>query len=208
MKTFLAVTLMVFLSTAMTAQTQHFKFSQDAEFASLSETTGLNSSLTLQVSRGANSTSGASASLTYISIQVAPDFSSETFVEIVGAIPSTAFTGQNTQQLTVDFDTSQLDPANSFSISCTVDLVAFTETCGTPAPGTIHVDFQQNGVQRTRVLALGEEIINGPVTTRIHQRSDNSTANAQGTVLGTTISTGNATVGINHNSSIEVDTTP
>ncbi len=208
MKTLLAVALMVFLPLAMTAQPKHFKFNQDAEFASLSQSTGPNSSFTLQVSRGSNSISGSSASLTYISINVAPDFSSESFVEIIGAIPSSAFTGQNTQHLVLDFDTSQLDPANSLVIACDLDLITFDQVCGTPAPGTIHLEFQQNGLQRTRILALGEEIINGPVTTRIHQRSDNSTANAQGTVFGTTVSSGNATVGINHNSSIEVTTTP
>jgi hypothetical protein len=208
MKTLLVVVLMMVLPLAMAAQTQHFKFNQDAEFASLTQSTGPNSSFTLQVSRGANSISGASASILYISIDVAPDFSSESFVEIIGAIPSSSFTGQNTQHLTLDIDTSQLDPSNSFAIACDVDLITFDQVCGAPASGTIHLDFQQNGQQRTRVLALGEEIINGPVTTRIHQRSDNSSANAQGTVFGASVSSGNATVGINHNSSIEVVTTP
>ncbi|HKR97733.1 MAG TPA: hypothetical protein VJW55_20310, partial [Candidatus Angelobacter sp.] len=65
------------------------------------------------------------------------------------------------------------------------------------------LNFQANGAQRTRVLALGEEITIGNFTTRIHQRSDNSTANVSGTLFGTTVSSSNAIVGINHNSSLE-----
>ena len=52
------------------------------------------------------------------------------------------------------------------------------------------------------VLALGEEITIGAFTTRIHQRSDNSSANVTGTVFGVTAS-GAATVGVNHSSSLE-----
>jgi hypothetical protein len=67
----------------------------------------------------------------------------------------------------------------------------------------MQLTFSQNGATRTRVLALGEEITVGPFTTRIHQRSDNSSANYSGTIFGISVSGSNATVGINHNSSLE-----
>ncbi len=208
MKSLQLVTLMVFVPLAMVAQTTHFKFNQDGEFASLTQSTGANSSFTLQVSRGSSSSSGTSASISYFASSIASDFSSFSFDQISGGIPAGDFTGQSTQNLALSFNTADLDPNNSFSQSCTVDLITFTFTCGPGPTGSIQLAFQGNGAQRTRVLALGEEITNGPITTRIHQRSDTSTANAQGTVFGTAVSSAAATVGINHNSSIEVITNP
>jgi hypothetical protein len=81
-------------------------------------------------------------------------------------------------------------------------LFSFNLTCGPISPGTIQLNFTENGAQRTRILALGQETTIGAFTTRIHQRSDNSSANVTGTVFGVTAS-GAATVGINHSSSLE-----
>src|SRR5262249_6799684 len=127
-----------------------------------------------------------------------------TVTQIVGNIPAGDFTGQNVQNLTLNFSTSDLDPTTSFSQTCTIDLTnSANSTCGDAAPGSISLTFTQNGISRTRVLALGEEVTNGNFTTRIHQRSDNSTANVSGNIFGTSVSGGGATVGINHNSSLE-----
>jgi hypothetical protein len=104
--------------------------------------------------------------------------------------------------LALSFDVSQLDPTTSFSQTCTVDLFSFTLTCGAIPPGTIQLNFTENGAQRTRILALGQETTVGNFTTRLHQRSDNSSANVTGTVFGVTAA-GAATVGINHSSSLE-----
>ncbi|HEY7401984.1 MAG TPA: hypothetical protein VIB39_00550 [Candidatus Angelobacter sp.] len=188
---------------ALTAQTTVFKFSQDGEFASISQSTDPNSNFTLTVSRNSSNGAAATATLSFVSFTLAADFNSETFTQIIGNIPASDFTGVNTQNLSLNFNTADLDPTTSLIQTCTVDLNSLTITCGTPASGSIQLNFTQNGVSRTRVLALGEEITVGNFTTRIHQRSDNSTANVSGTVLGTSVSSGNATVGINHNSSTE-----
>jgi hypothetical protein len=187
---------------ALRAQTTMFKFNQDGEFASLSQSTDVNNSFNLSVSRNFTTTAGSSASLSYTGFSFSADFSTLTITQIVGAIPSADFTGQNTQNLALTFNTTDLDPSTSFSQSCTVDLFSFTLTCGALPPGTIQLSFTQNGAQRTRILALGEEITTGGFTTRIHQRSDNSSANVTGTVFGVTAA-GAATVGINHSSSLE-----
>lgn len=196
------LTLMMLAPLALSAQTTMFKFNQDGEFASLSQSTDPLNSFNLSVSRNFTTTAGSSASLTYTDFTFAADFSSVTVTQIVGAIPATDFTGQNTQNLALSFSTSDLDPTTSFSQTCTVDLFSFTLMCGAITPGTIQLSFTENGAQRTRILALGEEITIGAFTTRIHQRSDNSTANVTGTVFGVTAS-GAATVGINHSSSLE-----
>ncbi len=187
---------------AATAQTTMFKFHQDGEFASLNQSTDPNNSFSLSVSRNFATAAGDSASLTYTGFSFAADFSSVTVTQIVGAIPSSDFTGQNTQNLALSFDVSQLDPATSFSQTCTVDLFSFTLTCGPLPPGTIQLSFRENGAQRTRILALGQETTIGNFTTRVHQRSDNSTANVTGTVFGVTAA-GAATVGVNHSSTLE-----
>ncbi|HEY2114837.1 MAG TPA: hypothetical protein VGJ51_07090 [Candidatus Angelobacter sp.] len=196
------LTLTMLAPLALRAQTTMFKFNQDGEFASLSQSTDPNNSFSLSVSRNFTTTAGSSASLTYTGFSFAADFSSVTVTQIVGAIPSSDFTGQNTQNLALSFDVSQLDPTTSFSQICTVDLVSFTLTCGAIPPGTIQLNFTENGAQRTRILALGQETTVGNLTTRIHQRSDNSSANVTGTVFGVTAA-GTATVGINHSSSLE-----
>lgn len=204
MKLLLLGTLMLSLPLAMVAQTQHLAFKQDGEFASFSSSPDPLSSISLTVSRSFSSTGGASASLNYSAFTVSADFTSETFVQVVGQIPASAFTGHNTQRLILDFDTSQLDPSTSFSQSCTVDLNFFTETCTSAPTGLIHLEFKENGFQRTRVLNFEEEIIIGSTTSHIHQRSDSSTANVQGSLFGLPVSGTSATVGVNHNSSLEV----
>ncbi|HXZ28946.1 MAG TPA: hypothetical protein VEG08_13215 [Terriglobales bacterium] len=204
MKTLAVVMLMVLLPAALVAQTQHLKFKQDGEFASLNESTGPNSSFNLQVSRTSSTGSGASATLSYLATSLAPDFSSFSFDQIVGDIPASSFTGQNTQHLVLAFDTSQLDPATSFSQSCTVDLNTFTEVCGPGPQGQINLEFRENGAQRTQILALEQVTTLGPTTTRNHQKSDNSSANAQGTVFGAPVVGSNATVGVNHSSTLEM----
>jgi hypothetical protein len=197
------LTLMVLAPLAISAQTTKFKFNQDGEFASFNQSSDPSSSVNFSVSRNASTGAGSSASINYLSFNFSSDFTTLTFVQIVGTIPADSFTGQNTNNLSLNLDMSQLDPTTSVSQTCTLDVINFIVTCGAGPTGSIQLNFTQNGATRTRILALGEEITVGNFTTRIHQRSDNSSANYSGTILGTPVSGNNATVGINHNSSME-----
>ena len=197
------LTLMVLAPLAISAQTTKFKFNQDGEFASFNQSTDPSSSVNFSVSRNASTGAGSSASINYLSFNFSSDFTTLTFVQIIGTIPADSFTGQNTNNLNLNLDMSQLDPTTSVSQTCTLDVITFIVTCGAGPTGSIQLNFSQNGATRTRILALGEEITVGPFTTRIHQRSDNSSANYSGTIFGTPVSGNNATVGINHNSSME-----
>jgi hypothetical protein len=156
------------------------------------------------VSRVKDSGTLPSATINYSTFSIATDFSSVTFVQIFGAIPATSFTGTTTKDLILDLDTSTLDPTTSFSQSCTIDLSTFIETCGPAPTGLIHLEFKENGVQRTRVVDFNEIVTNGSTTTHIRQKSDNSTANMQGSIFGTAFSSSTATVGVNHEGSLEV----
>ena len=208
MKRLLVVTLMGFLPLAMAAQTTRVFFKQAGEFGTFSTSPDQFNSISLTVSRVANSGTPASASISYTQITLASDFNSETFVQIFGAIPAASFTGANTSDLVLNLDTSTLDPTTSFSQSCTLDFSTFNEVCGPAPTGVINLEFQENGIQRTRVIDFNEVITNGSTTTNIRQKSDNSTANVNGSIFGTPVSTTNpntaATVGVNHNSSLEV----
>ena len=188
------------LAAALQAQSQ---FSQNGEFANLSLSPDANTSITLEVSRNTTASS-STANIVFVSLSFAPDFSSFTFTEIVGNIPPSSFTGQNTQNLSLDLDTSQVDASSGVKITCTFDFASETNTCTTPTDGTISLQFKENDAVRTRVLALGSETTIGPITIRSHQRSDNASANASGTILGLPVSTSSAQVGINHNSSKEI----
>ena len=201
MKKLLAVAVVVVLPMVLAAQTQHFKQTNDGAFAAVSSNTDPLSTFNIQVSRSSSN----GTNISFVSETFAADFSTGSFTVIVGAIPNSAFSGDNTRNLTVNLDTSTLDPATSTSQTCTFDLTQVDPffTCGPVTPGTIQLTFQENGIQRDRVLAHEAFFTIGPVTIHTHQRSDSGSANVQGTILGTAISSANANVGVNHMSTLE-----
>lgn len=183
---------------------KNMKFTQEGAFASVSASTGPQSSFSVNVSRGSSSTSPTSTFITFNSSQVASDNTTVTVTSIFGEIPNSAFTGNNTKNLVLDLDTSTLDPSVSSSETCTIDLNELTIVCNPGPLGVIHLEFQENGVQATKILNHVEEDILGPVTTLIHNSSDNGSANVQGSLFGMPVSSSSASVGVNHNSSIEI----
>lgn len=183
---------------------KHMKFTQEGEFASISTSLGFDASINLNVSRGSSSTSSTATFINFIFFQFSSDHSVETVTQIFGEVPNSAFTGTSTKSLVLDLDTSTLDPATSSSTTCTIDIITFDITCNSGNLGTIHLAFSENGIQATRILNQEEEDIAGPVTTLIHRRSDNGTADMQGSVFGVPISSSAASVGVNFSSSVEI----
>jgi hypothetical protein len=202
MKKLLAIAVFVLLPIALTAQTAHLKLTNDGSFAAVSGADAL-SNFNLQVSRG--STNGSSTTnLSFVAFSFSADFLSATVTQIFGPIPNSAFIGDNTRNLTLNLDPSTLDPTVTVVQSCSIDFTQVdpTFTCG-PVVGTISLSFQENDAQRDRLLADERFSTFGPVTIHSHQRADTGSATVQGTILGTSISSANATVGINHLSTIE-----
>ena len=200
----LIVFALAILPLSLAAQTTRVFVKQTAEFASFSQSPDAFNNLSISVSRIANSGTPASASMLFTQSSVAPDFSSETFTEISGTIQASSFTGATTANLVLNVDTSTLDPTTSVAVTCVVDFNTFTEVCGPPTNGVIQLTFQANNVQNTRVIDFNEIITNGPITTHIRQKADNGTANVTGTILGTAVSSSQAIVGVNHDSSLEI----
>lgn len=201
MKRLVVFAAMMFFPLALMAQID-FKFTQDGAFATFSQFTPPFTSVSLQVSSGTNN-GVAAVSLQYSLVSEPADFSSLTITNVFGPIPAGAFNAQNTQQISLNIDTSTLNPATFFSETCVITFATGVETCGAGPAGLIQLTFQENDLQSTQVN-LHQVQISGPVTTRTHKSSDESTASVQGTAFGTQITSASASVGINHMSTIEV----
>lgn len=198
----LLIAAVVLLPLALTAQTKHVKLTNDGAFASISTSDSL-SSFQLQVSRG-TSNGSSTTNMVLISSSFSADLTSATILEIVGPIPNSSFSGDNTKHLILNLDPSTLDPTVTTIESCTLDFTQVDPTfvCGALPPGTIQLDFQENDVQENQLVQTQTTIL-GPVTIHSHQRSESGSASAQGSILGTSISSSNASVGVNHLSSVE-----
>ena len=184
-----------------TNQSTKFKFTQDGAFANLSfssfsPTTG-SAVVTLSVSTG----TGSSDSLTYSSVSESADFNTLTITNIFGEIPGSTFTGQNTQNLALNVDTTGLTTLTSES--CTIVFSPFSIDCGAGPAGTIALSWRENDAVSTTTNDHTKTTV-GPVTTITNQHSDNSTANVSGTIFGTDVTGASAQVGINHMSTIQV----
>jgi len=199
----LLLAAVVLLPLALAAQTKHVKLTNDGAFASIS-TSNSTSNFELEVSRAFSTGNNTSTNLFFISSSFNADLTAFTLVEIVGPIPNSAFSGDNTKNLALDLDPSTLDPTVTTIESCTLD---FTQpslgfVCGPLPAGAIHLSFQENDLQQSRLVQTQTSTV-GPVTINSHQRSDSGSANVQGTIFGTSVSSPNGNVGVNHLSSIE-----
>ena len=203
MKKLLVIAAVVLLPLALAAQTKHVKLTNDGTFASF-QTSNATANFELQVSRAFTGGGNTSTNLFFISSSFNADLTIMTLIEIVGPIPNSAFTGDNTKNLTLNLDISTLDPTVTTTESCVLDFTQTPPTFGcTPLQqGTIQLNFQENDIQGERLMQ-SQTLTLGPVTIVSHQRSDSSSANVQGTVLGTPASGSNANVGLNHLSTIE-----
>lgn len=203
MKKLLVIATVVLLPLALAAQTKHVKLTNDGTFASV-QTSNPTSNFQLQVSRAFSTGNSTSTNLFFISSSFNADLTVMTIIEIVGPIPNGAFTGDNTKNLALSLDPSTLDPTVTTIESCTLD---FTQpvpsfVCGALPAGTIQLNFQENDLQENRLVQTQTSIV-GPVTVRSHQRSESGSANVQGTIFGTAVTSSNGNVGVNHLSSIE-----
>ena len=203
MKKLLVIATVVLLPLALAAQTKHVKLTNDGAFASVS-TSDPTSNFQLQVSRGLSTGNNTSTNLFFISSSFNADLTVLTVIEIVGPIPNSAFSGDNTKNLLLDLNPSTLDPTVTTIESCMLDfsqpVPAFV--CGALPAGTIHLNFQENDFQVSHLVQTQTSTV-GPVTINSHQRSDSGSANVQGTIFGTSVSSPNGNVGVNHLSSIE-----
>jgi len=203
MKKLLVVATVVLLPLALAAQTKHVKLTNDGAFASVSASDSL-SNLQMQVSRGFSTGNNTSTNLFLFSSSFSPDLTVATVIEIVGPIPNSSFSGDNTKNLTLDLDPSTLDPTVTTIESCTLD---FTQpspafVCGALPPGTIHLSFQENDIQQSSLVQTQTSTL-GSITVISHQRAETGSATVQGTVFGASISSANGSSGVNHLSSIE-----
>jgi hypothetical protein len=203
MKKLLVIATVVLLPLALAAQTKHVKLTNDGAFASV-QTSDPTSNFQLQVSRAFSTGNNTSTNLFFVSSSFNASLTVFSIIEIVGPIPNSAFTGDNTKNLALNLDPSTLDPTVTTVESCTLDFSQPNPNfvCGALPPGTIQLSFQENDFQLNHLVQTQTSTV-GPVTINSHQRSDSGSANVQGTIFGTSVSSSNGNVGINHLSSIE-----
>ena len=199
----LLLAAVVLLPLALAAQTKHVKLTNDGAFASVSASDSL-SNLQMQVSRAFSTGNNTSTNLFFISSSFNAGLTVLTIIEIVGPIPNSAFTGDNTKNLALNLDPSTLDPTVTTVESCTLDFSQPVPSfvCGALPAGTISLSFQENDLQLSHLVQTQTSTV-GPVTINSHQRSDSGSADVQGTIFGTSVSSSNGNVGVNHLSSIE-----
>jgi hypothetical protein len=123
MKQLLVAMAMLFSALTMQAQGNvHSRFIQQGIFgqATISIERG---NITLQVQSGTDPNSpdgqGIATVLFYTLFQFGADGNSSTFTQVFAHIPNGSFTGQNTQRMILDVDTSQFDPNDSILSTCT-----------------------------------------------------------------------------------------
>ncbi|HEX3153368.1 MAG TPA: hypothetical protein VHV32_02030 [Candidatus Angelobacter sp.] len=203
MKKLLVIATVVLLPLALAAQTKHVKLTNDGAFASV-QTSDSTSNFELEVSRGLSTGNNTSTNLFFVSSSFNANLTVFTIIEIVGPIPNSAFTGDNTKNLALNLDPSTLDPTVATVESCTIDFTAQNPSfvCGPLPAGTIQLSFQENDFQLNHLVQTQTSTV-GPVTINSHQRSDSGSANVTGTIFGTSVSSSNGNVGVNHLSSIE-----
>lgn len=203
MKKLLVIATVVLLPLALAAQTKHVKLTNDGAFASI-QTSDPTSSLQLQVSRGFSTGNNTSTNLFFVSSSFNADLTVFSIIEIVGPIPNSAFTGDNTKNLALNLDPSTVDSTVATVESCTIDFTAPNPSfvCGPLPAGTIQLSFQENDFQLNHLVQTQTSTL-GTITVISHQRSESGSANVQGTIFGTSVSSSNGNVGVNHLSSIE-----
>jgi hypothetical protein len=180
-------------------QSTKFKFTQDGAFAnvSFSSTTNGSTSINLSVATGLGSTDSLQIGI----VTESADFNTLTFSNVFGTIDGSAFTGQNTQNLALNIDTTAVSTLTSET--CTLVFSPFSFSCGAGPAGAISLSWRENDNISTTTNDHTKSTV-GPVTTITNQHSDNSTANVSGTIFGTDVSGASANVGVNHMSTIQV----
>lgn len=203
MKKLLVIATVVLLPLALAAQTKHVKLTNDGAFASI-QSSDPTSSFQLEVSRGFSTGNNTSTNLFFVSSSFNAALTVLSVIEIVGPIPNSAFTGDNTKNLALNLDPSTVDPTVTTVESCTIDFTAPNPSfvCGPLPAGTLQMSFQENDFQLNHLVQTQTSTI-GSITVISHQRSESGSANVTGTIFGTSVSSSNGNVGVNHLSSIE-----
>jgi len=181
-----------------------FSFIQQGTFAAGNPAIP-NGNISFQVQAGTdpNNPGQTATFLLYTFFQFAADGSSSTFIQVFGTLPDGSFSGPTTERMVLDVDTAQLTP--QFVSNCTATFFpVLNVVCSETAPtGIIHLEFRENGLERSRGTSEGESTL-GPVT--IHQRAsgDQSSANMTGTFFGIPVTDSLSQVGVNRNTFLEI----
>ncbi len=131
-----------------------------------------------------------------------PDGFTDTFA--FGQIPNDSLKGDNSRQLNLNLDTSQM---TSFGIStCTFSFSTETGSCGPGPTGVIQLEFQQDGNITVRTVSdASATFFQSDVHTQ--QNSDSASALVNGAILGIPLINISSNIGTNHDTTITLTPT-
>jgi hypothetical protein len=154
----------------------------------------------LNASRGTDPLTGQPSTLVFFDTFVETD---DGFTDAFGSgtIPDNALTGGDPAHLVLDIDASQLTIT-----SCTFSFTTFTQSCGSPSAGTIHLEWRQTKIFNAHISSDSQQTFS-QVRINSHQVSDTASANVTGSLLGLDINTGGGSAGVNHNSVVTITRT-
>jgi len=179
-------------------QHQHGLFATVSAIAADGETR-----VSLNVSRGSDPLTGQPSTLVFFDTFVETDDGfTDTFGS--GTVPDNTITGDDPAHLVLDIDTSQVTTLTI--TSCTFSFATFTQSCGSPAASTIHLEWRQTKTFNAHISSDSQQTFS-QVRINSHQVSDTASANVTGSLLGLDINTGDGSAGVNHNSVVTITRT-
>ena len=202
-KVFSALLLLSSLSL-MAQDNTHIVQHQNGLFATVSAiATDAETRVLLNASRGTDPLTGQPSTLVFFDTFIETD---DGFTDTFGAgtIPDNAITGNDPAHLVLDIDTSQVTTLTI--TSCTFSFSSFTQTCGAPPAGTIHLEWQQTKIFNAHNSTDSQQTFS-QVRINFHLVSDTASANVTGSLLGLDINTGDGSAGVNHNSVVTITRT-
>jgi len=158
--------------------------------------------ISIEVGRG--NALGAPVSFLDIFTSTSNPDGSITFSIGIGTIPNEDFFTANLEQMSVNVDTSQV-PGFQSTI-CTFSFTPFFQsTCSAGPLGVVQVNWKNNRITSRRLFVEAHETFGGSVTENAHEDQDQSSADADGSVLGFSFSAADrAFVIMNHDTTITV----
>ena len=135
---------------------------------------------------------GGQPFLDYSTFTLNPD-GSFTYSYGIGNIPSSTFTANNVQQMSLNVDTSQLTGFQA-QTCVTVFQPTYSSTCSDGPYGVIQLSWQNNDYSSSTTKEK-LTVVNGPVTRSIDSDSTYTSANGGGTFFGVQVQDNNSRIG-------------
>ena len=195
----LQVIATVLFSAMLFAQSNPTVVHGNGAFASLT-TVSNGSNINLNINSGTDS-SGQQTTFLFFNIFTFNSDGTETSIAGTGFIPNGAFSGGNPANLSLNLDTSQITGFQT--TTCNVDITTFTVTCADGPTGVIAINWKPDGAFSVHSVST-TQVNFSQFTFQSHGESDQTSATANGTLVGFSLTDASGQAGTNHNKSMSL----